>query len=92
MFYGLHSTANIGLQDITNNKLNSQIELLEHLGLDKMKYFQHYSAGFNQEILHVTGEVIQSQVTQRAQKAGCFSVLCDDSSDSANLEHMISFI
>ena len=74
---------------IANSKLNSLIELLEHLGLDKMKYFQHHSAGSHQEILHVIGEVIQSQVTQRA---GCFSVLCDDSSDSANLEQMISFI
>ena len=54
-----------------------------------MKYFQHHSAGSHQEIFHVIGEVIQSQVTQRA---GCFSVLCDDSSDSANLEQMISFI
>ena len=77
---------------IANSKLNSLIELLEHLGLDKMKYFQHHSAGSHQKILHVIGEVIQSQVTQRTQKAGCFSVLWDDSPDSANLEQMISFI
>ena len=82
----------LAMHCIANSKLNSLIELLEHLGLDKMKYFQHHSAGSHQEILHVIGEVIQSQVTQRAQRAGCFSVLCDDSSDSANLEQMISFI
>ena len=54
---------------IANSKLNSLIELL---GLDKMKYSQHHTAGSHQEILHVIGKSYKARLHRELRKQVAF--------------------
>ena len=75
-------------EEIVNKKFGSLLELLEQVGLNDMKFFQHRSAGSLREMFLLLGKVVEDTVTNPFSDVRSFGLLCDE----ANKEQLITFV
>ena len=89
VFYSIYWLAKEG---IANKKAAGLLTLLEKLGVNDLKYFDHRSPASVQEMFSTVGCAVKENVVTRAKTAGCFGLLMDDVSDISVMEQMITFI
>ena len=75
-------------EEMANKKFPSLLKLLEMLGLEKMKHFQHRSAGSTIEIFLTLGKVLKQRVVEYLKTFK----LVDEVMDIANKEQLIGFV
>ena len=89
VFYSIYWLAKEG---IANKKAAGLLTLLEKLGVNDLKYFDHRSPASVREMFSTLGCAVKENVVTRAKTAGCFGLLVDDVSDISTMEQMITFI
>ena len=89
VFYSIYCLAKEG---IANKKAAGLLTLLEKLGVNDLKYFDHQSPASVREMFSSLGCAVKENVVTRAKTAGCFGLLVDDVSDISVMEQMITFI
>ena len=89
VFYSIYWLAKEG---IANKKAAGLLTLLEKLGVNDLKYFDHRSPASVREMFSTLGCAVKENVVTRAKTAGCFGLLVDDVSDISVMEQMITFI
>ena len=83
VFYSIYWLAKEG---IANKKAASLFTLLEKLGVNDLKYFDHRSPASVREMFCTLGCAVKENVVKRAKTAGCFGLLEDDESDISVME------
>lgn len=66
--------------------------LLEQLGIEDIKYFQHRSAGSITEMFLLLGSVVKAELVKDISRASCYGILADEVCDVANKEQLVSFV
>ncbi|CAH3158111.1 unnamed protein product [Pocillopora meandrina] len=89
VFYSIYWLVKEG---IANKKAAGLLTLLEKLGVNDLKYFDHRSPASVREMFSTLGCAVKENVVTRAKTAGCFGLLVDDVSDISVMEQMITFI
>ena len=89
VFYSIYWLAKEG---IANKKAAGLLSLLEKLGVNDLKYFDHRSPASVREMFSTLGCAVKENVVTRAKTAGCFGLLVNDVSDISVMEQMITFI
>lgn len=89
VFYSIYWLAKEG---IANKKAAGLLTLLEKLGVNDLKYFDHRSPASVREMFSTLGCAVKENVVTRAKTAGCFGLFVDDVSDISVMEQMITFI
>ncbi|XP_048580041.1 zinc finger protein 862-like [Nematostella vectensis] len=79
-------------EEMPNKKFTSLLSVLEQLGLDNIKYFQHRSAGSVREMFLLIGSVLKEQLTTNLSLANCFGILSDKVCDVSNIEQLVTFV
>ncbi|XP_020615056.1 zinc finger protein 862-like [Orbicella faveolata] len=79
-------------EEMANKKFPSLLKLLETLGLEKMKHFQHRSAGSTIEIFLTIGKVLKQRVVEALKTSKAFGLLVDEVTDVAVKEQLIAFV
>ena len=87
-FYSLYWLAK---EEIPNRKFCSLLSLLEHLGLEEMKYLNHRSPGAVREMFLVVGQVVFNSILQKLHNAKFWGLLCDDVTDISVMEQFVCF-
>jgi len=70
----------------------SLLKLLEMLGLEKMKHFQHRSAGSTIEIFLTLGKVLKLREVEALKTFKAFGLLVEEVTDIAVQEQLIAFV
>ena len=79
-------------QEISNLKVLLLLDFLTCFGIQDMKYFTHRSERCRQEIFLAIGQVLIGQVVEAAANGRYFSLLCDEVSDIAVTEQLVTFV
>ena len=79
-------------EEMANKKFPSFLKLLEMLGLEKMKHFQHRSAGSTIEIFLTLGKVLKQRVVEYLKTSKAFGLLVNEVMDIADKEQLIGFV
>ena len=87
-FYSLYWLAK---EEIPNQKFTLVLSLLEHLGLEEMKYLNHRSPCAVREMFFVAGQVIFNSILQKLHNANFWGLLCDDVIDISVQEQFVCF-
>ena len=87
-FYSLYWLAK---EEISNRKFTSLLSLLEHLGLEEIKYLNHRSPCAVREMFLVVGQVISNSILQKLHNANFWGLLCDDVTDISVKEQFVCF-
>ena len=87
-FYSLYWLAK---EEIPNPKFTLLLSLLEHLGLEAMKYLNHQPPCAVREIFLVAGQVIFNSILQKLHNANFWGLLCDDVTDISVKEQFVCF-
>ena len=87
-FYSLYWLAK---EEIPNRKFTSLLSLLEHLGLEEMKYLIHRSPCAVRDMFLVVGQVIFNSILQKLHNANLWGLLCDDVTDISVKEQFVCF-
>ena len=83
----------IAKEELPNNKFVSLINLIERLGVQKMKHFNHRGMGSIREMMITIGDVIQEDlVLQELRDAKTFGLMIDDVTDITNTEQCVCFV
>jgi len=91
LFKPFHSLYWLAKEEIPNRKFTSLLSLLEHLGLEEMKYLNHRSPCVVREMLLVVGQVIFNSILQKLHNANFWGLLCDDVTDISVKEQFVCF-
>lgn len=70
----------------------SLLKLIENVGVTELRHFNHRSRGSLREMLLLIGNQIQSDIVSEIEKAGCFSIMINDTSDVSTTEQIICFV
>ena len=89
VFYSIYWPAKEG---IANKKAASLFTLLEKLGVNDLKYFDHRSQASVREMFCTLGCAVKENVVKRAKTAGCFGLLVDGVSGISVVEQIITLI
>ncbi|XP_068712309.1 zinc finger protein 862-like [Montipora foliosa] len=87
-FYSLYWLAK---EEISNRKFTSLLSLLEHLGLEEMKYLNPRSPCAVREMFLVVGQVFSNSILQKLHNANFWGLLCDDVTDISVKEQFVCF-
>lgn len=87
-FYSLYWLAK---EEIPNPKFTLLLSLLEHLGLEEMKYLNHQPPCAVREIFLVAGQVIFNSILEKLHNANFWGLLCDDVTDISVKERFVCF-
>ncbi|VDI71617.1 Hypothetical predicted protein [Mytilus galloprovincialis] len=81
-------------EEIANLKIKSLLNLLERLGIEDMKYFQHRSQAALREIFIAIGGTLEDKLVKEVQQAEHYGLMVDidDVSDISVMEQMVTFI
>jgi len=79
-------------EEMANKKFPSLLKLLKMLGLEKMKHFQHRSAGSTIEIFLTLGKVLKQRVVEALKTSKAFGLLVDEVTDIAVKEQLMAFV
>lgn len=89
-----HSIYWLAKESIANRKILNMLRLLEILGLDQMKYFDHRFSGSLREIFITLGEVMRENVCKslQSESGNVYGLYVDDVADVSNEEQVVAFI
>ncbi|XP_071122736.1 zinc finger protein 862-like [Mytilus edulis] len=79
-------------EEIANLKIKSLLNLLERLGIEDMKYFQHRSQAALREIFIAIGGTLEDKLVKEVQQADHYGLMVDDVADISVMEQMVTFI
>ena len=79
-------------EEIANKKVLSMLKLLEQIGLDDIKHFNHKSAGSLREIFLTIGEAVEDDNLASLKRASHYGLMVDEATDISVLEQMITFV
>ena len=79
-------------EEISNTKLNSLLNLMESLGINHLKYFQHRSNPSIREMFLTLGKVMQDMVLEKVKKASVYGLLIDEATDVSVVEQLDTFV
>ena len=79
-------------EEIPNCKSIAMLSLIEKLGLDTIKYFDHKNQGSLQEIFLTIGETLYRNIVNEANSSLAYSVLVDEVTDISVKTQMVTFI
>ena len=68
------------------------IEFLGRYGKNDVRYFTHRSERCRQEVFLALGQVLKAQVVKAVKNGRYFSLLCDEVSDIAVMEQLVTFV
>ena len=77
---------------MANSKVLPLLTLLEVLGASEIGTFGHRSKGSVHEIFCTIGEAVLDQINDHISDSGSVGLLCDDVTDVATLEQMLTFV
>ena len=78
----------VAKEEMANSKVLPLLKLLEVLGAREIGTFGHRSKGSLHEFFSSIGEAVLDQISD----SGCVGLLCDDVTDIAALEQMLTFV
>ena len=79
-------------EEIANRKIISMLEMLEQIGLDEVKYFNHRSAGSLREMFLTIGQAVEDDILKGLKTASHYGLMVDEVTDISVLEQMVTFI
>ncbi|CAG2212072.1 unnamed protein product [Mytilus edulis] len=79
-------------EEIANLKIKSLLNLLERLGIEDMKYFQHRSQAALREIFIAIGGTLEDKLVKEVEQADHYGLMVDDVADISVMEQMVTFI
>ena len=79
-------------ENAPNKRFLSLISMMEHSGLESMKYFDHKSHGSLQEIFLLIGDTLHQQIIDEVNSSPVFSILVDEATDISVKCQMVIFI
>ena len=82
----------IAKEEIANMKATSLITLLERLGLQEIKHFQHRSQGSIREVFLFLGKAIKDKVIKAVASSEVFGCLADEVTDISVLQQFVVFV
>ena len=82
----------VAKEEMANSKVLPLLKLLEVLGAREIGTFGHRSKGSLHEIFCTIGEAVLDQIIDQISDSGCVGLLCDDVTDIATLEQMLTFV
>lgn len=88
----LHSSILVDEREIPNSKLTSLLELIKHVGLESMKYFNHKGKGSVQKIFLLIGDTLNKNIISVVKDSPSFSVLVIEVTSIAVQCRMVVFI
>ena len=77
---------------MANSKVLTLLKLLEVLGAKEIGTFGHRSKGSLHEIFCTIREAVLDQINDHISDSGSVGLLCDDVTDVATLEQMLTFV
>ncbi|CAH3131937.1 unnamed protein product [Porites lobata] len=77
---------------MANSKVLPLLKLLEVLGAREIRTFGHRSKGSLHEIFCTIRETVLDQINDHISDSGSVGLLCDDVTDVATLEQMLTFV
>ena len=81
----------LGKEEVANEKLLSLIELEKHVGVTEMWEFNNTSEQRQWETRLRLGQLIKEKLIQRVRDAKWFSILVDEVTYCATLEHLLIY-
>ena len=82
----------VAKEEMANSKVLPLLKLLEVLGARKIGTFGHRSKGSLHEIFCTIGEAVLDQIIDQISDSGSVGLLCDEATDIATLEQMLTFV
>ena len=79
-------------EEIANKEATSLFGLLERLGLEEMRHFQHRSRGSIREVLLFLGKAAKKRVIAAAASSDAFRCLADEVTDISVLQQFAVFV
>ena len=79
-------------EEIANKKATSLLGLLERLGLEEMRHFQHRSRGSIREVFLFLGKAVRNGVIAAAASSDAFGCLADEVRDISVLQQFVVFV
>lgn len=79
-------------EEMANTKVLPLLKLLEVLGAREIGTFGHRSKRSLDEIFCTIGEAVLDQINDQISDSGSVGLLCDDVTDVATLEQMLTFV
>ena len=79
-------------EEVANKKLVSLLKLLEQVGLEDMKLFQHRSQGLIREMFLLLGHTVKAQMIRKVSEGSSYGLLTDEVCDISNKEQLVTFI
>ena len=82
----------VAKEEMANSKVLPLLKLLEVLGAREIGTFGHRSTGSLHEIFCTIGEAVLDQIMDQISDSDCVGLLCDEATDIATLEQMLTFV
>ena len=79
-------------EEIANRKIISMLEMLEQIGLDEVKYFNHRSAGSLRKMFLTIGQAVEDDILKGLKTASHYGLMVDEVTDISVLEQKVTFI
>ena len=79
-------------EEVANKKLVSLPKLLEQVGVEDMRFFQHRSQGSIRKMFLLLGETVKAQMIRKVSERSSYGLLSDEVCDVSNKEQLVTFI
>ena len=77
---------------IANRQFVPLLVFIEKIFDDSLKFFDHRSAGCQDEIFKLLGETVKTELLEKVKNAAAFGVLTDEVADISVTENLMTFI
>ena len=74
------------------SKLNSILELVECLGVEKVEHFKKRSSRVLRELFLILGSQVKENLLKRIKKSSFFGILKDEVTEIANIQTLVTFM
>ena len=78
--------------EVANKKLVSLLKLLEQVGVEDTRFFQHRSQGSTREMFLLLGETVKAQMIRKISEGSSYGLLSDEVCDVSNKEQLVTFV
>ncbi len=79
-------------EEVANKKFVSLLKLLEQVGVEDMRFFQHRSQGSIREMFLLLGNTVKAQMIRKVSEGSSYGLLLDEVCDITNKEQLVTFI
>ena len=79
-------------EDVAHSKLNSILELVKCLGVEKVEHFKKRSSRVLRELLLILGNQVKENLLKRIKKSAFFGILKDEVTEIANIQTSVTFM